>query len=317
MQEVAGRERRVGRPSRLQAVLPAEEESLVLVEEVARHGMADRREVHADLVLPARDGKGAEERVPRQAAHDPELGQGGKAVGVPRRHLHPHSARLVPAQGELDAAFLFLHRTLHEGEVALGHGARLHEALQGKECFARARDQEHAACEHVQPVHQPGIEARIAAREVLADQPGVPLADELDGGPRLDAAHGVGGDSRGLVQREEPRVFEQDGQGRGGPPVERPPPQDGDLVAFAQSRRGGVAPAVQKRFARLHLLPEACAREAGQAQGEVDIRAKARRAPVRRQAVRGPRSRPAQGSLNSARSAARFLGFSIDEPSRV
>ena len=121
---------------------------VVAVEGVARNGMAQAVEVHANLVPPACAGAGLDERVGPETLPNVELGEAGLA----RRCIDGHAAGAKLPQRLVDHAPVLADDTVRQGQVDLANGAALELAVQIAMGLGGPGEDDHAAGLPVEPV---------------------------------------------------------------------------------------------------------------------------------------------------------------------
>src|SRR6266545_7579604 len=124
------------------------------VDGVARDRQVDRREMHADLVSPARLELDVEQSVPRKQLDELEVRD--SLTGRVRVERMSHRLAAIAADRRLDPAAAGPRPADDERAVVALELAALHELLQAAMSFLRPRDDHQARGVAVEPVHDSG-----------------------------------------------------------------------------------------------------------------------------------------------------------------
>ena len=204
---------------------------------VAGDGVADRLQVHADLVGAARVQPQAQQRVRGERAIEREVGAGLARKVAADRHARAHG-RVAPDR-RLDRAAARARATLDQREVFaldLPRGERL---LQQPVGLLGAGDHEQARGVAVEAVHDAGA-LRIAARGDAGEQ----LRERALAVPPRGVHHEAGG----LVDDEQVLVFVGDREWpSAGSPPSVPRRSCLDLEALDASSRMQTPPVLWRR----------------------------------------------------------------------
>src|SRR5436190_6522104 len=206
---------------------------------ITRQGMADRREVGADLVRAAGLQPRLDEGVPGQALDHPEMG--ARLSGGPTAHRPPRGAPEVAPEGGVDRPRARARLALDQRQVAALHLAPLDLGREAAVRLVPSGDDHQSRGVLVEPVDDPRALRVAAAPEELSKH-----VDERRAAVPRGGVHDQAGR---LLDHGQPLVGVDDP--RGGPHARSrsAPPCDS---APSEARRSHTAPSVIATSARLN-----------------------------------------------------------------